>query len=48
MTIINKYPLLRIDNLFNQFKGASMLFKINLRSRYRQVWLAKRYFKDCI
>ena len=34
MTVKNKYPLPRIDDLFNQLKGASVFSKINLRSGY--------------
>ncbi|KAG8498293.1 hypothetical protein CXB51_007054 [Gossypium anomalum] len=34
--IKNKYPLLRIDDLFDQFKGATMFSKIDLRSGYYQ------------
>ena len=37
MTIKNKYLLPRIDDLFGQFQGASVFFKIDLRSRYHQV-----------
>ena len=37
MTIKNRYPLHRIDDLFDQFKGANIFSKINLRSRYHQV-----------
>jgi hypothetical protein len=37
MTIKNKYPLLRIDDLFDQLRGATIFFKIDLRSRYYQV-----------
>lgn len=33
-TVNNKYPLIRIDNLFDQQKGALVFSKINLRSGY--------------
>jgi hypothetical protein len=35
--IKNQYPLPRIDDLFDQMKGATMFSKINLRSRYHQL-----------
>ena len=37
MTVKNKYPLPRIDDLFNQLKGASVFSKIDLRSGYHQL-----------
>ncbi|KAK5802862.1 hypothetical protein PVK06_030488 [Gossypium arboreum] len=37
VTIKNKYPLLRIDDLFDQLKGASVFSKIDLRSGYYQL-----------
>jgi hypothetical protein len=37
VTIKNKYPLPRIEDLFDQMKGASVFSKINLRSGYHQL-----------
>jgi hypothetical protein len=37
VTIKNKYPLPRIEDLFDQMKGASMFLKIDLRSGYHQL-----------
>ena len=37
VTIKNKYPLLQIDDLFKQMKGAKVFSKFDLRSRYHQV-----------
>ncbi|GKE58467.1 putative reverse transcriptase domain-containing protein [Tanacetum coccineum] len=37
LTMKNRYPLLRIDDLFDQLQGSSMYSKIDLQSRYHQL-----------
>ena len=37
VTIKNRYPLPRIDDLFDQVKGASIFSKIDLKSGYHQL-----------
>ncbi|GKA37602.1 putative nucleotidyltransferase, ribonuclease H [Tanacetum coccineum] len=37
LTIKNRYPLPRIDNLFDQLQGSSVYSKIDLRSGYHQL-----------
>jgi hypothetical protein len=37
VTIKNKYPLPRIEDLFDQMRGASVFSKIDLRSGYHQL-----------
>ena len=37
VTVKNKYPLPRIDDLFDQMRGAKVFSKIDLRSSYQQV-----------
>ena len=51
LTVKNKYPLLRIDDLFNQLKGASIFSKIDLRSGYHQLrikmWMCIKRRLEC-
>lgn len=42
VTVKNKYPLPRIDDLFDQLKGASVFSKIDLRSGYHQLKLVDK------
>jgi len=42
VTIKNKYPLLRIDDLFDQLRGAQYFSKIDLRSRYHQIQIKEK------
>ncbi|VVA38750.1 PREDICTED: reverse mRNAase, partial [Prunus dulcis] len=37
VTVRNRYPLPRIDDLFNQLKGSKVFSKIDLRSGYHQL-----------
>jgi hypothetical protein len=37
VTVKNKYPLARIDDLFDQLRGACVFSKIDLRSEYHQL-----------
>ena len=39
VAVKNKYMLPRIEDLFDQLKGASVFSKIDLRSRYYQLWV---------
>ena len=39
VTVKHKYPLSRIEDIFDQLKGASAFSKINLRLGYYQLWV---------
>ncbi|GJW65005.1 hypothetical protein Tco_0116889 [Tanacetum coccineum] len=52
LTLKNRYPLLRIDDLFDQLQGSSVYSKIDLRSGYHQLRfheedIPKIAFKTC-
>ncbi|GKD61018.1 putative reverse transcriptase domain-containing protein [Tanacetum coccineum] len=42
LTVKNRYPLLRIDDLFDQLQGSSIYSKIDLRSGYHQLRVRKQ------
>ncbi|GKE72014.1 putative reverse transcriptase domain-containing protein, partial [Tanacetum coccineum] len=43
LMVKNRYPLPRIDDLFNQLQGSSVYSKINLRSGYHQLRVREEY-----
>ena len=43
VTVKNKYPLPRVEDLFDQLKGASVFLNIDLRSGYYQPWVKEVY-----
>jgi hypothetical protein len=45
VTIKNKYPLPRTEDLFDQLRGASVFSKIDLRSSYHQLRIDLRTFR---
>ena len=52
VTIKNQYPLPRIDDLFDQLRGARVYFKIDLRTGYHQLRvretnIPKMVFRTC-
>jgi hypothetical protein len=46
VTVKNKYPLPRIDDLFDQLKGSRIFSKIDLRSRYHRVRIKDEDIKN--
>jgi hypothetical protein len=44
VTVKNKYPLPRIEDLFDQMRGARVFSKIDLRSGYHQIRISHRIF----
>ncbi|GJU76759.1 putative reverse transcriptase domain-containing protein [Tanacetum coccineum] len=50
LTVKNRYPLPRIDDLFDQLQGSSVYSKIDLRSGYHQLRVREediRHFERC-
>ncbi|GKC40906.1 putative reverse transcriptase domain-containing protein, partial [Tanacetum coccineum] len=49
LTVKNRYPLLRIDDLFNQLQGSNVYSKIDLRSGYHQLRVREEdiWFDKC-
>ena len=45
--IKNRYPLPRIDDLFDQLRGAVLFSKIDLKSGYHQELKLKIFLKRC-
>ncbi|KAA0059610.1 retrotransposon protein, putative, Ty3-gypsy subclass [Cucumis melo var. makuwa] len=45
VTVNNCYPLLRIDDLFDQLQGATIFSKIDLRSGYHQLRIRDSYYR---
>ncbi|GKB90527.1 putative reverse transcriptase domain-containing protein, partial [Tanacetum coccineum] len=43
LTLKNRYPLPRIDDLFDQLQGSSVYLKIDLRSGYHQLRVREEY-----
>ncbi|GKB02341.1 putative reverse transcriptase domain-containing protein, partial [Tanacetum coccineum] len=43
LTVKNRYPLPRIDDLFDQLQGSSIYSKIDLRSRYHKLRVREKY-----
>src|SRR3954462_10771732 len=41
VTVKNKYPLPRINDLFDQLSGATIFSKMDLRARYHQIKIRK-------
>jgi hypothetical protein len=40
-TVKNWYPLLRIDDLFDRLSRAKVFSRIDLRSKYYQIWIVE-------
>nr|GEX66347.1 retrovirus-related Pol polyprotein from transposon 17.6 [Tanacetum cinerariifolium] len=48
LTIKNRYPLPRIDDLFDQLQGSSIYSKIDLRSGYHQLRVGMKIFQKLL
>jgi hypothetical protein len=45
VTVRNKYPMLRIEDLFDQLRGVGVFSKIDLRSGYHQLRIGLRIYQ---
>ena len=45
LTIKNRYPLPKIDDLFDQVRGASVFSKIDLRTGHHQLRIKEEYIR---
>jgi hypothetical protein len=45
-TIKNRYPLPQIDDILDQFRGAIIFSKLDIRSGYYQIWVRKRDIEE--
>ncbi|GKD00374.1 putative reverse transcriptase domain-containing protein [Tanacetum coccineum] len=48
LTVKNRYPLLRINDLFDQLQGSSVYSKINLRSGYHRLKVQEEYIPKTV
>ncbi|GJW44414.1 putative reverse transcriptase domain-containing protein [Tanacetum coccineum] len=48
LTVKNRYPLLRIDDLFDQLQGSRVYSKIDLRSGYHQLRVREEYIPKTV
>ncbi|GJV00334.1 putative reverse transcriptase domain-containing protein [Tanacetum coccineum] len=48
LTVKNRYPATRIDDLFEQFNGSNIYSKIDLLSGYHQLRFERRHLEDCL
>nr|GEX23929.1 hypothetical protein [Tanacetum cinerariifolium] len=48
LTVKNRYPLPRIDDLFNQLQGSSVYLKIDLRSDQKELNIRQRHWLELL